>query len=271
MVYLKADSAKNKYDMEQFINIMKMLRAPDGCPWDKEQTHSSIRNNFLEEVYEVVDAIDRDSTEDMREELGDVLMQVVFHAVMAEEENRFDFSDVVNEVCQKLVYRHPHVFGDVKADTSEKVLDNWEKLKRTEKSQSTYTDTLKSVPLAFPSLMRAQKLQKRASKAGYDWTSAEEAFGKINEETTELKEAMADADKAEIAEEIGDLLFSVVNVARLLGVDCEEALHRSNDKFISRFSKAEETIIKDGKNIKQLSAAELDEYWQSAKKNDFIQ
>ena len=266
MLNLDMEKFDDKYTIEQFLEIMRKLRAPDGCPWDKEQTHSSIRNNFLEEVYEVVDAIDRDSTEDMREELGDVLMQVVFHSVMAEEEKRFDFSDVVNEVCEKLVYRHPHVFGNVSADTSEKVLDNWEKLKRAEKSQNSYTETLKSVPIAFPALMRAQKLQKRASKAGYDFENAACAFEKINEETCELEKAMANLSKEEMTEELGDLLFSVVNVARLLGVDCEEALQRSNDKFISRFSCAENQIIKDGKDMKELSSEELDIYWQKAKR-----
>lgn len=266
MINLYGKNFDGKYTMEEFLEIMKKLRAPDGCPWDKEQTHQSIRNNFLEETYEAVDAIDRDDTDDMREELGDVLMQVVFHAIMAEEEKRFDFSDIVDEVAKKLVYRHPHVFGDVSADTSEKVLENWEKLKRTEKSQESYTDTLKSVPLAFPALMRAQKLQKRASKAGYDFEDTDGALKKVYEESSELKNAIDCSSVDEIAEEIGDLLFSVVNVARLLRIDCEEALQRSNDKFVNRFSKAESLIIGDGKNINELSADELDIYWQKAKK-----
>lgn len=271
MINLYGKNFDGKYTMEEFLEIMKKLRAPDGCPWDKEQTHQSIRNNFLEETYEAVDAIDRDDTDDMREELGDVLMQVVFHAIMAEEEKRFDFSDIVDEVAKKLVYRHPHVFGDVSADTSEKVLENWEKLKRTEKSQESYTDTLKSVPLAFPALMRAQKLQKRASKAGYDFEDTDGALKKVYEESSELKNAIDCSSVDEIAEEIGDLLFSVVNVARLLRIDCEEALQRSNDKFVNRFSKAESLIIGDGKNINELSADELDIYWQKAKKCDFTQ
>lgn len=256
-----------KYTMDDFLEIMRRLRAPDGCPWDKEQTHSSIRNNFLEEVYEVVDAIDRDSSVDMCEELGDVLMQVVFHAVMAEEAGRFDFSEIVDGVCKKLVYRHPHVFGDVQADTSEKVLDNWEKLKRVEKSQSTYTDTLKSVPAAFPALMRAQKVQKRASKAGYDFSSVSAAFAKVNEEALEVDEILADNDKEKLTEELGDLLFSVVNVCRLLGIDSEEALAKSTDKFVGRFEKAEQRIIADGFDMKKLDEDKLDEYWNKAKLN----
>ena len=265
MINLNVGKAADKYTVEQFLEIMKLLRAPNGCPWDREQTHSSIRNNFIEEVYEAVDAIDRDSTADMREELGDVLMQVVFHSVIAEEEKRFDFSDVVTEVCKKLIYRHPHVFGDVNADTSEKVLDNWEKLKRVEKEQSTYTDTLKSVPVAFPALMRAQKVQKRAGKAGYDFKDSLEAFDKIKEETAELEEEIASGTPSRLKEEIGDLLFSVVNTARHLGIDCEEALQFSTEKFVSRFADAEQSIIKDGKDMKKLDADELDVYWQKTK------
>lgn len=257
MLNLDVENFDGKYSMEQFLSIMRMLRAPDGCPWDREQTHSSIRNNFLEETYEVIDAIDRDSTEDMREELGDVLMQVVFHAIIAEEENRFDFSDVVNEVSQKLVYRHPHVFGDVTAETSEKVLDNWEKLKRAEKSQSTYTDTLKSVPLAFPALMRAQKLQKRASKAGL---CGENSLNDVTKQTEKLVKAFETYDKEKATEVIGDLLFSVAAAARLLQVDCEEALQRSSDKFVSTFAKAENMITADGKDMKELSKDELSAY-----------
>lgn len=267
MVNINVGCSNQKYTMEQFLEIMRRLRAPDGCPWDREQTHASIRNNFLEEAYETVDAIDRDHTADMCEELGDVLMQVVFHSVMAEEENRFDFSDVVDGVCKKLVYRHPHVFGDVEADTAEKVLDNWEQLKRVEKSQSTYTDTLRSVPVAFPALLRAQKVQKRASKAGYDFESAKEAFTKIKEETAELNEAMDSADKAGIIEELGDLLFSVVNLGRLLGINCEESLGKSTSKFTDRFEKAENQIIADGFDMKELSQDKLDRYWNAAKNN----
>ncbi len=267
MVNIDVEHFTGKYTMEQLIDVMRALRAPDGCPWDREQDHHSIRNNFLEEVYEAIDAIDRDNTEDMREELGDVLMQVIFHSIMEEEKSHFDFSDVVNDVCAKLIYRHPHVFGDVKAETSEKVLDNWDKLKRVEKSQETYSDTLKSVPQTFPALIRAQKVQKRASRAGYDFENAVQAFEKIKEEVDEVNAAMQNDNKDVITEEIGDLLFSVVNTARLLGVDAEEALQISTKKFIKRFTDAEEEIIRDGKDIKELDAHTLDIYWQKAKNN----
>ena len=261
MLDLIVEKFDGKYTLEQFLDIMRMLRAPNGCPWDREQTHSSIRNNFLEETYEVIDAIDRDSTEDMREELGDVLMQVVFHSIIAEEENRFDFSDVVDEVSKKLVFRHPHVFGDVTAETSEKVLDNWEKLKRTEKSQSTYTDTLKSVPLAFPALMRAQKLQKRAAKAGI---TEDNSLEEIKKQTAKLNEVFDAYDKEKATEIIGDMLFAVAAAARLLKVDCEEALQKSSDKYVDVFSKAEALITADGKDMKELSRDELSAYFLKA-------
>lgn len=266
MVNIDVEHFTGKYTIEQLIDVMRALRTPDGCPWDREQDHHSIRNNFLEEVYEAVDAIDRDNTADMREELGDVLMQVIFHSIMEEEKSCFDFSDVVNDVCVKLIYRHPHVFGDVKAETSEKVLDNWDKLKRVEKSQETYSDTLTSVPEAFPALIRAQKVQKRASKAGYDFENAKQAFEKIREETEETFAVLGSDNKAAITDEIGDLLFSVVNTARLLGIDAEEALQRSTKKFINRFTAAENEIRRDGKDIKELDAHTLDIYWQKAKK-----
>ncbi|MEE0946463.1 MAG: nucleoside triphosphate pyrophosphohydrolase [Acutalibacteraceae bacterium] len=265
MINLDVVNFNGKYSIEQLIDVMRALRAPDGCPWDREQDHHSIRNNFLEEAYEAVDAIDRDNIADMREELGDVLMQVIFHAIMEEEQSHFNFDDVVDEVCRKLIYRHPHVFGDVKADTSEKVLDNWEKLKRVEKSQQTFSDTLCSVPVAFPSLIRAQKVQKRAAKAGYDFENVKAAFDKVVEETNETADVINSSDKDLITEEIGDLLFSVVNTARHLGVDSEEALSISTQKFINRFSFAEQQIINDGKEITALSADELDVYWRKAK------
>lgn len=251
MVQINVDEITKKYSMEQFLEIMRLLRAPDGCPWDKLQTHESIRNNFLEEVYEAVDAIDNCDSAALREELGDVLMQVVFHSIMAEEEKVFDFSDVVDEVCKKLVYRHPHVFSNTVADTPEKVLDNWEALKRAEKEQTTYTDTLKSVPKAFPALMFSSKVQKRASKAGVTPVSKESVISKIKQLTHLLEKGEGDN-----AENIGDLLFAVVSLSRILDTDSEEALSRSTDKFINRFSEKELSLINNGGDIKELSDKE---------------
>lgn len=224
MKTVERDKNTGKYTIEQLLDIMRLLRAPDGCPWDKEQTHESIRNNFLEEAYETVDAIDTNDMPALREELGDVLMQIVFHSIMAEEEGNFDFGDVVDEVSEKLVYRHPHVFSDTVADTTEKVLENWDMLKQTEKHQTTFTDTLTSVPKSFPALMKCAKVQKRAAKAnvGIDEEVAVEA----------VKKSIENKD-------IGKLLFYAVALARTKGVDCEEALAKETDDFISRFSAAE--------------------------------
>lgn len=221
MVVIEKDKLTNKYKMEQLLEIMRVLRAPNGCPWDAEQTHESIRNNLLEEAYEAADAIDSGDFAALREELGDVLMQVVFHSVMAEEKNNFDFLEVVNEVCEKLIYRHPHVFGNVQADTSEKVLENWDKLKMSEKHQETYTDTLKSVPKAFPALLRAEKVQKRAQKAGVLITE---------QEATE---------KIKNSQNIGEILFAAVALARAKGENAEELLYNKTESFIKDFEKAE--------------------------------
>ncbi len=222
MVTVEKDKLTNKYTMEHFLQIMRILRAPNGCPWDAEQTHQSIRNNMLEEAYEAADAIDNNDFAALREELGDVLMQVVFHSVIAEENGNFNFFDVVNEVCEKLVYRHPHVFGNVQADTSEKVLENWDKLKMSEKHQQTYTDTLKSVPSAFPALLRTEKVQKRAQKAGVLITE-EEAMEKIKNSS-----------------DIGEILFAAVALARTKGENAEELLYKKTEEFINDFSKKEQ-------------------------------
>ena len=222
MVTVEKDKLTNKYTMEQFLEIMRIVRAPNGCPWDAEQTHQSIRNNMLEEAYEAADAIDNGDFSALREELGDVLMQVVFHSVIAEENGNFNFSDVVNEVCEKLVYRHPHVFGNVQADTSEKVLENWDKLKMSEKHQQTYTDTLKSVPSSFPALLRAEKVQKRAQKVGVIITE-EQAREKIKNSS-----------------DIGEILFAAVALCRAEGQNAEELLYKKTNDFIADFSKKEQ-------------------------------
>lgn len=253
--------SKERYDFEDLRNVMRVLRAPGGCPWDMEQDHKSIRENFIEETYEVVEAIDTDNKALMREELGDVLMQVVFHAQMEEEVNGFTMEDVTTEVCKKLIYRHPHVFSDTVADTSSEVLVNWEKLKNTEKQRNTVTDTLRSVPKQYPALLRAQKVGKKAAKVGFDFASAKDAAKKITEETKELLEAPEELRM----EELGDLLFAVVNTARQYGISAEEALAKATDKFIARFEKVENGVIADGKNMQELSLEELDCYWDKVK------
>lgn len=256
---------KENYSIDDLRSIMAILRSEDGCPWDREQTHKSIRSNMIEEAYEVADAIDRENSTDLCEELGDVLLQVVFHCEIEKSENTFDFEDVTTGVCRKLIERHPHVFGEVNADTSEKVLENWEQIKNKSKQNDTATKTLESVPKAFPALFRAQKVQKRAAKAGFDWDEADGAIEKLHEELKELEDARKSDESAEVFEEFGDLLFSAVNVARFLKIDSEDALQCATEKFIKRFSKVEELAIKRGINMKEAPLEELDALWDEIK------
>ncbi len=257
--------SNTRYSVEDLKNIMSILRSEEGCPWDREQTHTSIRNDLLEETYEAVDAIDRLDDVDMAEELGDLLLQVVFHSQIASERGSFDFDTVADGICKKLIYRHPHVFGNVEVENSAEVLDNWDKLKKTEKSQSTFTDTLKAVPKTFPALMRAAKVGKRAKKSGFDFADLKDTIQKLEEELTELKEAVENNNLDLAKEELGDLLFSAVNTSRFLKVDAEECLTRSTEKFIDRFEKAEKLAIEDNLSLDNLSADELDVLWNKAK------
>ncbi len=253
--------SKERYTFEDLRDVMRVLRAPGGCPWDMEQDHKSIRENFIEETYEVVEAIDAGDLSLMREELGDVLMQVVFHTAIEEENGGFTMEDVTTEVCKKLIYRHPHVFADTSVRGSDEVLVNWDKLKNTEKHRQTVTDNLRSVPKQYPALMRAQKVGKKAAKVGFDFANAADAAKKITEETEEL---LAASEETRM-EELGDLLFAVVNTARQYGISAEEALSRATDKFISRFSEVEAGVTSDGKDMTALSLEELDKYWDRAK------
>ncbi len=255
---------KEQYQMEDLIEIVRLLRLPDGCPWDREQTHRSIRGNLIEESYEVIDAIERYDTENLKEELGDLLLQVVMHAQMEREENRFEFADVVHDVAYKLVERHPHVFGDVVAENGEQALDSWEAVKRSTKNQETFTQTLESVPTSFPALMRAQKVQKRAAKAGFDWPEISGALEKVKEEADELLWA---SEKTAM-DELGDLLFSVVNVSRFLGMDSELALQKATNKFITRFAGVEALACERGLDMKTASLEELDALWDEVKKRN---
>ena len=225
---------KDSYNVYDLAEIVKILRSENGCPWDKVQTHQTIRKDFLEEVYEVLEAIDCEDPAMLREELGDVLLQVVFHCQIENEKNLFDLDTVADEVCKKLIIRHPHVFGDVKADTVDKVLTNWDAIKKDEKGQETYTDTLKSVPKVFPSLMRAQKLTKRASRAGVDFIDKNEVITLIKDKLDKIGKS----DKAE-NEDFGSMLMLCAELARLTGTDCEEVLGMECDSFTERFENAE--------------------------------
>lgn len=257
---------KEKYEIGDLLEIMKILRSENGCPWDREQDHKSIRKDFIEEVYEAVEAIDSDDAELLKEELGDVLLQVVFHCRIEEEKGSFAFGDAVDGICKKLIVRHPHVFGDATAETSEQVLKNWNDIKQKTKGQETYAETLRSVSPALPALMRAQKVGQRAARAGMDFPSAEDALVRLEEEIAELRAAMASGNAEDISDELGDLLFSAVNVSRLLKNDAEEALTRGVGKFTDRFERTENLIRMQGTDMKTLSIDELDAYWDQAKK-----
>lgn len=258
---------KPQYDIADLQEIVRLLRSPGGCPWDKEQTHTSIRNDFLEEAYEAVEAIDLLDMPLMREELGDVLLQVVFHCCLAQEENQFDFAAVCDEICKKLIIRHPHVFGDVTAEDTATVLKNWDAIKKETKGQETYADTLRSVAKSLPALTRAQKVGKRAARAGMDFNDAASAFDCVRAERAELQEAITEGSRERMEEELGDLLFSCVNTARHLGIDAEEALTRATNKFIEHFAGTEQLVTEDGKNMPDLPIEELDVYWADAKEH----
>lgn len=257
---------KEKYDINDLIKIMNVLRSPDGCPWDREQTHKSIRSNLIEETYEAIEAIDTDNTSLLKEELGDVLLQVVFHSKMEEELGTFDFSDVADGICKKLIVRHPHIFSDLELSTSDEVLENWDKIKMKTKSQVSQSEAMNSISRSLPTLMRSKKVQQKASKIGFDFKDVKDAMGKISEEYNELKKAIDNETNDEIFDELGDLLFSVVNVSRILKIDPDYALFKSCDKFISRFTKAEKIIIEKGLDISKLSYQELDSIWSESKK-----
>ena len=256
--------ARNRHGFDDVMRIVRRLRAPNGCPWDREQTHESLKNALLEESYELIDAIDEDDDSHICEEMGDVLLQFALHAAIAEEQSAFTARDACTELVEKLIYRHPHVFGNIRVSGSDEVLKNWDALKMSQRNQTTQTEVLKSVPKSFPALLRSRKVQKKAADVGFDWENAQQAFYKIAEETEELREAMEQG--SHIEEEMGDLLFAVVNVARLLKLEPEFLLMQATDKFILRFEKMEQLAKSRGNELKDLSFAEQDKLWDEAKK-----
>ncbi len=256
---------KDHYNMEDYRALIRFLRGPDGCPWDRAQTHESIRRNVLEEAYETAQAIDRGDTENLREELGDLLMQVLLHADMEEERGTFDLDDVADAACKKLVFRHPHVFGTAVAEEPEAVLVTWEERKREEKGQKSVTESMIGVPENLPALWRAEKVQKKAADIGFQWPDSSYAMDKLREETEELAAAIAADDRENMIEEIGDVLFSAVGIARLFGADPEEALHAACGKFIRRFEFVEKETAERGENIRNLSISELEKRYQEAR------
>ena len=254
---------KKSFDCNDLVEIVRILRAPGGCQWDQAQTHESIRRNFLEEAYEVAEAIGEGSTEHLKEELGDVLLQVVFHSSIEQDAGHFDLNDVADGVCRKLIYRHPHVFGDVTVHSTDEILSNWEELKKKEKGQKTQADALDAVARSLPALWRAEKVQKKAAKVGFDWPDVSGAMEKVSEETAELSAAMA--GDGDVTEELGDLLFAVVNAARFLKVDPEDALHAASDKFSARFRRVEEAAAAQGRRMEDMTLAEMDKLWDEVK------
>ena len=256
---------KGTCTFDDLVLIMEILRLPGGCPWDREQDHHSIRNDLIEETYEVVEAIDQDDPVHLREELGDLLLQVVFHARIEDEAGRFTADDVANDICEKMIYRHPHVFGQTHVDNSEQVLSNWEKLKGVEKQSErvTLADQLRAIPAMEPALMRAQKVGKKATC--FDFANAEEVYAKLDEEIAEVKAASAAGNQAATEEELGDLLLTVTSLARKLGVKSEEALMHATDKFIDRFERVEQAVAKQGQHMEDLSMEQLDAVWDRIK------
>ena len=256
---------KNSYTVQDLVEIMRLLRAPGGCPWDAEQTHESIKKNLIEETYEVIEAINKKDSDLLCEELGDLLMQVVFHAQMESEAGVFDFDAVADGVCKKLVERHPHVFGDVSISGVDDVLTNWDAIKRKTKKQKTTTESMLSVPRELPALMRATKLQKKAADVGFDWSDVSGALDKLEEEIAELRAAISAKDSENTAEELGDVLFSAVNVSRFIKTDAEEALTAASDKFLARFTKVEALASEREIDMKSVGIEELDKLWDEAK------
>jgi len=248
---------------EKLVNIMKRLRGPSGCDWDRAQTHESLKPYIIEEAYELLNAIESGDAEELKEELGDVLLQVVFHSQIASERGAFDISDVVETLCEKLIRRHPHVFGK----SGRYSYKQWEDIKAREKSKKSVS-RIGDLNPALPALSMARRIQENASAVGFDWENIEEVFEKVLEELEELKRSLSNGDKKRISEELGDLLFSVVNLSRFLNVDPESALRKATERFWRRFRRMEEMIEKDGLKFEDLSIEELDRYWEKVKGGD---
>lgn len=260
------DMARERFTFGDLVDIMDRLRGRDGCPWDLEQTHETLRQYVLEEAYEVVEAVDQKDPAALADELGDLLLQVVFHAQIGKQRGEFNIADVTSNICSKMISRHPHIFGDTKARTADDVLVNWEAIKRTEKGLGNTTQAMEDIPLGMSALMRANKIQKKAAGAGFDWDNAGQALHKIKEETLELEAEMQSGRPEDMEGEAGDLLFAVVNVIRLLHINPEVALLRANRKFIGRFRYVEQ---KAGAKLTSMSLAEMDGLWDEAKRLGF--
>ncbi len=265
---------KRHADIEKLSNLVERLRGENGCPWDRQQTRETLKPMLIEEAYEVLDALDSADPVELKEELGDLLFQVVFHAQIAREKDEFDLADVINRSHEKMVRRHPHIFGEADLKTAEDVLKNWEDIKAAEKGITSSSrpesgrSLLDGIPSKLPALHRAYQMTAKASRVGFDWAQLEDILRKMNEEASELLEAKSRQDSQKIADEVGDLLFVAVNVARFLGIDPETALGRSNRKFHNRFRYIESAIKQQGRELRNASLAEMDALWEEAKKNE---
>lgn len=257
---MKNFKEKENYKFEDLVEIVHILRAPDGCMWDREQTHNSIRQNFIEETYEAIEAIDNNDMVLLKEELGDVLLQVVFHSAIEKEKNVFDINDVIDGICKKLIYRHPHVFSQQNVESTNEILSNWEDLKKKEKNQKTVTDSIKSIAKSLPSLIRAEKVQRKAAKAGFNWENENQAICKVREELCEIENAKTE----DIEEEVGDMLFAAVGVSRMFDIKPEQALEKAINKFIFRFEKVENRV----ESLDNLSFDEILSLWEYAKEHE---
>ncbi len=256
---------KEKYNVYDLVDVIRALRSEGGCPWDIEQTHESIKKNLIEETYETIEAINKANPDMLKEELGDLLMQIVFHAQIEDEKGVFNIDDVADDNCRKMIERHPHVFGEIKVDTVDDVLNNWDAIKRRTKGQKTTSEAIDSVPRELPALMRASKIQSKAAKAGFDWAEVGGALDRLSEEIEELRAAIKDGKQEEISDELGDVLFSAVNVSRFVKADAEEALTSSTDKFVARFKIVEQLAKERGIDMKSSDLAVLDALWDEAK------
>jgi len=256
---------KDSYRFYDLVEIINRLRSPGGCPWDSEQTHESIKKNLIEETYEVIEAINKANSSMLCEELGDLLMQVVFHAQIEAEDNRMNIDDISDGICKKLIERHPHVFGNTIVNSVGDVLTNWDSIKRKSKGHTSSSQAMLSVPRELPSLMRSTKIQKKAADKGFDWPNIDGALNKLDEEIKELKMALNHGDEKNAAEELGDVLFSVVNVSRFMSIDAEETLTEATDKFVKRFEIVERIANEENIDLKTSSLEKLNFLWDIAK------
>ena len=254
----------------RLVEIMRRLRGPGGCPWDAEQTHGSLRRYLIEEAYEVIEAIDKNDPELLKEELGDLLLQPIFHAAIAEEQGEFSMGEVIETICDKLVRRHPHVFGDQVVKSAEEQVENWERIKKREKGEERKS-ALAGIPPQMPALMKAQKLTEKAARVGFDWEHVDQVFAKVLEELRELEETMVAGDQERMEAELGDLLFAIVNLGRFLTLDPEQALGKTISRFTKRFTFIEDALHGSGKSMKDATLAEMDLLWEEAKTREHEQ